>query len=162
MRQTGRKRFIAAMRTILSGTLSGDFNPRAPHSELRLLEHLAGKALDRGLWQLAYVGRHLAGMVLAQRRPSRPNEGTLFFLGISPAFRGRSYGKILHAKGLELLAHAGCLRYLGGTDIRNKPMLQTFRANGCRAAGTWACDAQTGKRLRRARNRHFQIIHACH
>jgi ribosomal protein S18 acetylase RimI-like enzyme len=148
LEKAGKRRFIAAFGKVMQGGPSGDFNPNAPAREFAILSKLAGAGLDPSMWRIAYLKGKLAGMILAQKR-RQPWKGTLFFFGVAPEFRGRGLGKVLHAKGLELLAESGCRSYVGGTDARNAAMLATFRANGCKSIGTWLCDAATGKKLRK-------------
>jgi ribosomal protein S18 acetylase RimI-like enzyme len=50
-------------------------------------------------------------------------QGTLFYVAVLPAFRGRGYGRALHAGGLAMLAERGVTRYVGSTDTRNDPIL---------------------------------------
>jgi ribosomal protein S18 acetylase RimI-like enzyme len=64
-----------------------------------------------------------------------PEEGTIHTFGLFPEFRGQGLGKILHAKGLEVLSELGATRYVGSTDRQNEPMIATFQANGCQKMG---------------------------
>ena len=76
------------------------------------------------------------GVVLPQEFSDSEAEGTLFYVAVLPAFRGRGYGRALHATGLAMLAERGVTRYIGSTDTRNKPMLKVFEANGCPQTAT--------------------------
>ena|SRR5947209_1958047 len=83
-------------------------------------------------WFVALFSGELIGILL----PSRFNEphqdgGSLTMIAVLPEYQGMGYGKILHAKGLEILAGMGVTKYTGSTDVRNMPMLATFRSNGC-------------------------------
>jgi GNAT superfamily N-acetyltransferase len=100
-----------------------------------LIEY-AGKRFDPTWWRIAYVESEPAGVVLPQAFEKRDNEGTLFYVAVRPAFRGRGYGRVLHAAGLEFLSRKGIVKYVGSTDARNFPMLAVFQTNGCRQTGT--------------------------
>jgi RimJ/RimL family protein N-acetyltransferase len=71
------------------------------------------------------------GLILPQVYPDKPNEGTLFYLGVFPALRQQKYGQALHHLGLQLLAQAGVTRYVGSTDVRNGAMQRIFAKNDC-------------------------------
>ncbi|MFH1864364.1 MAG: GNAT family N-acetyltransferase [Candidatus Eisenbacteria bacterium] len=93
-------------------------------------------ALERAGWALAQVDGETVGVVLPQEFPDHDGEGTLFYVAVLPAFRGRGHGRALHAAGLAMLAERGVTRYVGSTDTRNGPMLKIFEANGCSQTGT--------------------------
>lgn len=95
-----------------------------------LKEH-AGPAFDPRAWQAALLDRVPCGVALPQIYHDEPESGTLFYLGVLPAFRGRGIGRRLHREGLALLAALGAKRYKGSTDERNAAMARIFAANGC-------------------------------
>ena len=82
-------------------------------------------------WLIAFKDDAPIGVVFPTRYLDQPEEGSISFIGVLPVWQGRRFGKILHAKGLEALAKMGVTRYVGSTEISNKPMLATFLANGC-------------------------------
>jgi GNAT superfamily N-acetyltransferase len=112
-----------------------DDSSRDPRAEFRELTSFAGAAFDPTWWRVAYLDRDPIGVVLPQTFSNRKNEGTLFYVAVLPEFRGRGFGRILHASGLAFLAERGVTRYIGSTDARNLPMISVFRANGCEQTG---------------------------
>ena len=100
-----------------------------------LIEH-EGDRFDPSGWYLVDDAAGPVGVLLP--RADDAATGTLSYLGIVPSRRGRGLGRLLHAKGLALLAGRGLARYIGSTDVRNAPMLRVFERNGCRVKGTQA------------------------
>ncbi len=131
LEQEGRDAFIKALALVSAGTLSRDVNPNDPERELAELIEFAGSTFNPKMWKLAFLEGGLVGLVLPQIYHDLPEEGSLFHIGVAPDHRGKGYGKILHAKGLEDLALAGAKRYVGSTDIQNVFMIQVFEANAC-------------------------------
>jgi len=112
-------------------------NPnRDADREFRELVEYAGRRFDPSWWQVARLEGESIGVVLPQAFPKRADEGTLFYVGVRPAWRGRGHGKVLHAAGLQFLARHGVTKYVGSTDTRNAPMIAVFAANGCSPTGT--------------------------
>ena len=130
--EVGEERFIAWLGEAASGDSDVDPDPAA---EFRSHLDMAGAAFDPALWQSVWQAQALLGLVLPQPYPDVPGSGTLLYLGLLPAWRGRGLGRGLHALGLKLLAAAGCSRYLGSTDSGNLPMQRIFAANGCQLLG---------------------------
>lgn len=110
--------------------------------EFRDLRESAGTAFQPAAWLLAFHQGAVAGLLLPQLFPDEPEEGTLYWIGLLPAWRGRGLGRTLHAHGLRELARQGALRYLGSTALENEAMRRVFAANGC---------GETGVRLMLAR-----------
>ncbi len=132
--EVGEEAFVELM------TRSSDDDPFPdddfdPQEEWRELVAHAGEAFDPDRWRVAIVDGEPAGVVLPTPYPDAPTEGTLSYIGILPAFRGRGLGRDLHASGLRLLADAGCTVYKGSTDQRNEPMARVFARNGCPVDG---------------------------
>lgn len=132
----GRERFVRIMAEASEGDPFEDSAERDVDREFQELVEYAGKRFDATWWMTAKLGRDTVGVVLPQVFPKRDDEGTLFYVGVRPGFRGRGYGKVLHAAGLEFLSRHGVAKYVGSTDERNAPMLSVFRANGCARTGT--------------------------
>jgi ribosomal protein S18 acetylase RimI-like enzyme len=109
---------------------------RDPEADFQELVELAGDRYDPGSWFIAEIGSDTVGVLLPQVLPDAGTEGTLFYVGVLPAFRGRGYGRALHAAGLSMLAERGAEDYVGSTDTRNQPMLRIFQKNGCELAAT--------------------------
>ena len=133
---TGRREFVRAMAEASEGDPFEDAVDRDVDREFQELIDYAGRRFDPSWWKLASVGRDDVGVVLPQVFADRDNEGTLFYVGVRPAFRGRGYGRALHAAGLQFLERRGVTRYVGSTDERNAPMIAVCRTNGCVRTGT--------------------------
>lgn len=132
--EVGEDAFIALMTRAGEGDPfpAADFDPRREWREL--LEH-AGASFDPQRWRVAIVDDEPVGVVLPTPYPEAPDEGTLSYVGVLPAFRGRGLGSGLHASGLRLLADAGCRVYRGSTDERNTAMARVFERNDCPVTG---------------------------
>ncbi len=82
-------------------------------------------------WLVAFISGNPIGYVFPQQFWDKPEEGSIFDIAVLPNFQGKGYGKILHAKGLEMLAEMGVENYVGSTEVENLPMIAIFLANGC-------------------------------
>lgn len=133
--EIGEDRFLEVMTRAAEGDPFEDVSARDPRSDFRDLVNYAGASFDPTWWRVAYLDRDPIGVVLPQAYADRANEGTLFYVGVLPEFRGRGFGRTLHASGLAFLAERGVTRYVGSTDARNLPMVAVFRANGCDQTG---------------------------
>ena len=133
----GRAVFVEAFKRVCAESQGIDVLGylRDPEAELDWLIEFAGSSFDANQWLLAFYGEELAGMVLPQCFPGQPDAGTLLHIALVPEFRRRGYGKVLHAKGLELLARLGARRYVGSTHVDNSAMIRVFEENGCRLTG---------------------------
>ena len=58
-------------------------------------------------------------------------EGTITFMGLLPAFRGRGLGRHVHRRGMALLRAQGGTLYHGGTSASNGAMIRLFEQHGC-------------------------------
>ncbi len=127
--ELGEERFAE----ILGRAAEGDPFEETPDPLAALHELIdsAGAAFDASRWKIAYVQNEPVGAVLPQIYPDSATRGTLFYIGVLPEYRGRGYGRMLHALGLEELSRHGATRYVGSTDERNVPMIHVFRANKC-------------------------------
>lgn len=126
-----RGELLAIMQQTMDGSLCRDMTdePAAPKFD-GMVEH-AEVAFDPSYWLVAYLDDEPAGLVFAQRYYDKMEEGSIFMIGLIEHYRGKGYGKILHAKGLAMLGEMGCTGYIGSTDIENPPMLKIFQQNGC-------------------------------
>ncbi len=134
--EAGKAEFLRVMTEAAEGDPFEDMAGRDPEDDFRELQEAAGDGFDPAAWMLAQVDGDVVGVVLPQEFQGRDREGTLFYVAVLPAFRGRGYGRALHAAGLAMLAERGVIRYVGSTDTRNGPMLRVFEANGCAQTGT--------------------------
>ncbi len=127
--------FVAVMAAASEGDPFEEEGERDHDKEWSDLLLHVGDDLDRDLWRVALVDGEVAGVVLPRVWPEDNPPGTLCYVGLLPAFRGRGLGWRLHAWGLTLLRAAGAARYVGSTDERNAAMARTFEKNGCPVEG---------------------------
>lgn len=127
----GRESFVRIMAKASEGDPFEDSTDRDVDREFQEMVDYAGSRFDPTWWTIANLGGETVGVVLPQAYAGQDDEGTLFYVGVMPSFRGRGYGKILHAAGLEFLSRHGVTKYIGSTDERNVPMIAVFKANGC-------------------------------
>ncbi len=99
--------------------------------EFDYLVRWAEDAFDPRVWWLAYLDGTIAGFVFPQIYPDEKRLGSVWHIGVLPEFRGKGFGKILHARALETLRILGAERYTGSTEPHNEAMLRVFRSNGC-------------------------------
>jgi len=134
--EAGKDEFLRVMTEAAAGDPFEDVAGRDADDDFRELTDAAGDRFDPESWMLAQVRGDVIGVVLPQEYPGDDREGTIFYVAVLPAFRGRGYGRALHAAGLAMLAERGVTRYVGSTDTRNGPMLKVFEANRCPQTGT--------------------------
>lgn len=134
--EAGEATFIARMHEASRGDPFEERRPavRDLAAEWQDLVASAGVRFDPARWVLVEDADGPLGLVLPQR--VNATTGTLYYLGVVPARRGRGLGRAIHALGLRLLADAGLVRYVGSTDVRNAAMLAVFARNGCPVEGT--------------------------
>ena len=63
------------------------------------------------------------------RKDGRP-QGTIFYMGVLPAFRGLGYGLELVHEATRVFLEAGCWRIFCDTGTDNAPMIKAFRQAG--------------------------------
>jgi RimJ/RimL family protein N-acetyltransferase len=132
--ESSREEFASALRAATQGDPLAAFSTDAETT----LEHfiqLAGSAFDPHRWQIARLDDAIVGVVLPQVFADAPDEGTIYHIGVLPAFRGRGFGTLLHAAGLEILARE-VGSYVGSTHTDNHAMAAVFERNGCRRTTT--------------------------
>ncbi len=134
--ELGEERFLELMARASEGDPFEDSTARDTLADFRELVDYAGDKFDPTWWRAAYRNGTPVGVVLPQEFADRDAEGSLFYVGVLPQFRGHGYGKRLHAAGLEFMARNGIEHYVGSTDSRNMPMLAVFAANECKSTGT--------------------------
>lgn len=100
--------------------------------------------LDPSLWYLVEVDGVGVGVVLGRYSPES-NEGSLVYMGLAPAFRGKGLGGAVHRAALGLLTKAGAVDYRDATARDNLAMQRVFERNGCtpfESTRIWRLDNQ--------------------
>jgi GNAT superfamily N-acetyltransferase len=64
-------------------------------------------------------------------------QGTIFYMGVLPTFRGHGYGLELVHEATRVFLHAGCWRIFCDTGTTNTPMLNAFRQAGYTERSQW-------------------------
>lgn len=78
-------------------------------------------------------------VVFAQEERTRDGlrEGTIFYVGVLPAQRGKGHGHALLAQATRTLCSVGVWRIFCDTAENNAPMIAAFRAAGYLERGPW-------------------------
>lgn len=90
-----------------------------------------GEKFNPNYWKLAYLDGEIVGMVLPYIMKENDKKGGIIYIGLVPKFREQGFGKIIHAKGLKILAEANVELYEGSTESKNTYMLKVFSKNHC-------------------------------
>ncbi|WP_270181385.1 GrpB family protein [Alkalihalobacillus sp. CinArs1] len=120
---------------VWADAMSGSFNSK---SSLTIEDHLKSVECELGEgWRKScltvYEGEKAIGVMMPHIEPGTETEGRLFYFGLVPSERGKGKSKEIHRQGLRFLRDDfGAKSYVGNTSLRNIPMIQTFKANGCR------------------------------
>jgi ribosomal protein S18 acetylase RimI-like enzyme len=64
-------------------------------------------------------------------------QGTIFYIGVLPRWRGRGYGAQLLAEATRVFAEANCWRAFCDTSSRNEAMVRAFRSAGYKERAPW-------------------------
>ena len=128
----GEAAMIAALGASMAGSPARDLRTTMPEEEFHEMRLLEGETHDPEAWSLALLDGEVAGVILANRFPL-DDEGTFTFIGVAKGFRGRGLGRVLHARGLEVLQGMRLRRYLCSTDVRNMAMMRLYAAHDCKA-----------------------------
>ncbi len=64
-------------------------------------------------------------------------QGSVYYMGVLPGFRGHGYGTALLAQATRTLAAAGCWRVFCDTGATNAPMVAAFRRLGFEEKSPW-------------------------
>lgn len=128
--EVAEKAFIEMMVNASVGDPFEDMSSN-PEKEFQELVDYAGEKFNSDWWKIVYLNNMPIGVILPQIFAHTSDEGTLFYLGIIPEFRGKGFGKIIHSIGLDFLRSKNILKYKGSTDIENKSMISIFRKNDC-------------------------------
>jgi GNAT superfamily N-acetyltransferase len=114
----------------------GAFEPHPPRADVLLEEMLfavssATGLPDTSLWCTAWLGGDPVGVAFPHAGTPGPGAGTLLYVGLLPAYRGRGLGRCLHAAMLAALRRAGATAYEDATAAANTAMRRVFEVNGC-------------------------------
>lgn len=93
---------------------------------------LAEEKYEPKNWKGVMLDKRYIGIISPQLYSGEEKLGTVFYLGLIPNARNKGYGKIIHSKCLDLLKVQGAEKYIGSTNINNKPMCTVFESNGCK------------------------------
>jgi len=99
---------------------------------LKKMKRLIRNTYDINNWKAVSLNNVNFGIIMPHVFPEKSELGTLLEIGLKPRCRGKGYGRIIHAHGLELLKEMGAKKYLGSTETTNCAMLRVFELNGCR------------------------------
>jgi ribosomal protein S18 acetylase RimI-like enzyme len=135
LREIGETEFLAVYGGTYFGNLNRNFNNTSPELDFRSHIESAGNLFDPNHWYVVFEANLAIGVLLPQRFPDTPHDGTLMSVGLLPEARNKGFGRILHAMGMEILAGQGATDYIGSTDIQNVPMRKIFEWNGCEIIG---------------------------
>lgn len=135
LNEVGRDYFIEMMVKASTGDPFDDMASN-PEKEFQELVDYAGDKFNPDWWRIIYLNNIPVGVILPQVFAYGTDEGTLFYLGIIPEYRGKGFGRIIHSIGLDFLSKKNVLKYKGSTDVENKPMIKIFQMNGCIQTGT--------------------------
>lgn len=97
---------------------------------LAAFKYLQKEDFNAKLWEVAYVGTQLCGMVLGQVYAEK-KLGTIQYIAVCDKFKGKKLGKKLFAKALSNLKNCGAEIYRDGTEPTNHPMLGLFEWLDC-------------------------------
>ena len=77
-------------------------------------------------------GQPIGFVLLALLKPAkhwkegRP-QGTIYYMGVLPSYRGRGHAAGMLSEAMRLFKEAGCWRVVCDASSRNAPMIKTFR-----------------------------------
>jgi ribosomal protein S18 acetylase RimI-like enzyme len=97
-----------------------------------------------GWWRVGIDTQgHQVGFVLpvlfkdsSRSRNGKP-QGTIFYMGVLPSFRGRGYGLALVNEATRVFSQADCWRIFCDTGTDNLPMVMAFRAASYQERTPW-------------------------
>lgn len=128
LEETGRNEFLKIFKDVRE-----EFDKLIePEILLDDLIRLAGEKYNPKNYKIALLNGKEIGVIMPQIFPDKPEWGGVFHIGIVPDERNKSYGRIIHSKALDILREQGAVKYLGSTNINNKPMIRLFELNDCK------------------------------
>lgn len=93
--------------------------------------HLATGRFDPRLWWLYLHGDDPVGVMLLTEIPQRRSI-ELVYLGLSPEWRGRGWGRRMMHRGIDAAARRGAASLILAVDEQNAPALSLYRGLGFR------------------------------
>lgn len=100
---------------------------------VELIADLRSMRVDPGWWQIAFDAQGAAvGLVLPV---AGADFGSIGYIGVLPAYRGRGHVDVLLAAATALLRNAGLPRLIADTDRANTGMARAFTRGGWRQFG---------------------------
>lgn len=92
---------------------------------------MAGANFKKDNWKIVYQDSVKIGLVFPQLYPDDSGEGSIFYIGVLPEYRGKGLGVKIHSKGIEFLKNLNATKYVGSTLESNQAMNSVFKKNGC-------------------------------
>lgn len=138
--------FIDVLSQIMHHSLdAGDQHAVATHGSTGAARNFLAEVNDGfdyepDWWQVALDQDHnVVGLILpvifqGGRKDNR-EEGTIYYMGVLPAFRGNQYGYDLLCRATRTLQTIGVWRIFCDTDSQNRPMINAFVRAGYSQAG---------------------------
>ena len=105
--EVGRKHFVAALLAASEGDPFETSTAESAEADFDALIEGAGEQFDPAGWFVAQHSGEEVGVLLPQLCPDKLSVGTLFYVGVSPQFRGRGLGTAMHAEGLRAASTQG-------------------------------------------------------
>jgi RimJ/RimL family protein N-acetyltransferase len=88
-------------------------------------------SFEDGWWKILTFDAEPAGFVLPVTYDEESGSlGTIFHMGVVPAFRGHSLSRLLLRQTVTTLMSAGVGRIFCDTDAPNEPMIRSFASEG--------------------------------
>ena len=131
LKDIGKAKFLELLTLASAGDPFEDGHNSPDEEYAELVTH-AGPAFNPADWYVVCKKESAIGVLLPQTYADKPTEGSLFYIGVLPEYRGHGFGRSLHALGLWILKSRGVTRYVGSTDVSNKAMVSIFLKNGCK------------------------------
>lgn len=126
MAMAGEEPFIRLLGQIHEGSLESlDEDPYEAFERFA-----SSRPFTPNTWLMAFDLSTPVGMVLVQVDEDA-RTGSLLYLGVVPAFRGKGLGRLLHRKGLAILRKHLVTEYVAFADKKNEPMARILEKDGC-------------------------------
>ena len=96
------------------------------------LVEMAGEKYEPKNWKAVVLDGKYIGIILPQIFPGYEDLGGIFSIDLIPEERNKGYGRIMFSKCLEILKELGIKKYIGSTNVLNKPMRRVFEIGSCK------------------------------